>query len=137
MSRTMTNLSMRTPEAGDLLERRAEPRQRTCGDLWMIDPDDSTVFRCRCVDLSESGLRLRAPLGYGIRKGRRYELCSHLHDRTHGPQLGFAVSRWATVVRSRMLPDETDDCVDVGLRLDHSRRTATSPFTLLAPSGRV
>jgi len=55
-----------SPVVPPVYERRCEPRDLVDCDLWMIDHHGSTVLRCRCVEASPSGMRLRVPLGYGI-----------------------------------------------------------------------
>lgn len=105
-------------------ERRGEPRSDAAGNLWMIDHQGATVFRCACLDMSPHGMRLRVPLGYGVAEGQRYELRSHLPGRTPISVLGVIGSRWGTVARTRVCVD--GDCLDVGLVLD------TSPAPLRA-----
>jgi hypothetical protein len=105
-------------ELGTLAEHRCESRALVGCDLWMIDHYGSTVLRCRCVDVSNGGMRLRVPLGYGVAEGQRYELRSHLTESPPPSSLGLMASRWATVVRTRLCLDEGDDHLDVGLILD-------------------
>ena len=87
-------------------------------DLWMIDHHGSTVLRCRCMEVSKNGMRLRVPLGYGVAEGQRYELRSHLPGTPSRTTLGLVGSRWATVVRTQLCLDENEDHVDVGVVLD-------------------
>lgn len=109
-------LSNRPP----VLERRSETRQPMVCDLWMIDHHGSTVLRCRCVEVSENGMRLRVPLGYGVAEGQRYELRSHPPGAHTPTPLGLVGSRWATVVRTQMLLGENnEDYLEVGVVLDH------------------
>ncbi len=104
-------------EGAHLHDRRFEPRQAVAADLWMIDHHGSTVLRCRCLEASDNGMRLRVPLGYGVAEGQRYELRSHLPGGPSGG-LGLVVSRWATVVRTELRVGQGDDHVDVGVVLD-------------------
>jgi hypothetical protein len=108
------------PQVAGLADRRIEPRQAVSCDLWMIDHHGSTVLRCRCIDSSPTGMRLRVPLGYGVAEGQRYELRSHLPDTPCPVTLGLVGSRWATVVRTQLLLGEHEDYLDVGVVLDHS-----------------
>lgn len=115
--------------AGCIVERRFEPRQPVSCDLWMIDHFGSTVLRCRCVETSANGMRLRVPLGYGVADGQRYELRSHLPGTRAGATLGLVGSRWATVVRSKLHIEDAADHLDVGVVLDEiapRRKDATS-----------
>lgn len=101
-------------------ERRFEPRRPVTCDLWMIDHYGSTVLRCRCIEVSKNGMRLRVPLGYGVAEGQRYELRSHLPGALSETSLGLVGSRWATVVRTQVLLDENEDYLDVGVVIDHA-----------------
>jgi hypothetical protein len=106
------------PQVAGLADRRIEPRQAVSCDLWMIDHHGSTVLRCRCIDSSPTGMRLRVPLGYGVAEGQRYELRSHLPDTPCPVTLGLVGSRWATVVRAQLCLGENEDHLDVGVVLD-------------------
>jgi hypothetical protein len=101
-------------------DRRDEPRRSEDCELWMIDHYGSTVLRCHCLEVSNNGMRLRVPLGYGVAEGQRYELRSHLPGARPSTPLGLIGSRWATVVRTTLLVGENDDHVEVGVVLDHS-----------------
>ena len=81
-------------------DRRMEPREPTIGCLWMIGNHSSNILRCRCVDISRKGMRLRVPLGYGIQEGQRYELTSHLPGQSAPPGLGLMFNRRAQVIRT-------------------------------------
>lgn len=107
-------------DVSGIVERRFEPRQPVSCDLWMIDHFGSTVLRCRCIETSQSGMRLRVPLGYGVADGQRYELRSHLPGTPTGSTLGLIGSRWATVVRSKLCLEQADDYLDVGVILDET-----------------
>ncbi len=99
-------------------ERRLETRERLRADLWMVDHNGTTVLRCRCVDASEHGLRLRVPLGYGVAEGQRYELRSHLPGVAPTPGFGIVGQRWATVVRTLIQVGFGEDHLEVGVVLD-------------------
>lgn len=104
-------------------ERRTELREPVIGCLWMIDSLTSTILRCRCVDVSPGGMRLRVPVGYGIREGQRYELTSHLPGQSSPPGLGLMVSRRAEVVRTQIVSVEDDYGLDVGVALAPAHET--------------
>jgi hypothetical protein len=108
------------PSSTSVAERRCEARRSVSCDLWMIDHYGSTVLRCHCTDVSKNGMRLRVPLGYGVAEGQRYELRSHLPGMMPKTSWGFIGTRWATVVRTQVLLDESEDYLDVGVLLDHS-----------------
>jgi hypothetical protein len=106
------------PDIAVDVDRRLEPRQVITCDLWMIDHHGSTVLRCRCLEASHTGMRLRVPLGYGVAEGQRYELRSHLPGTPCSVTLGLVGSRWATVVRTQLCLGDQEDHVDVGVVLD-------------------
>ena len=110
-----------TPTQPSAAERRTESREPVVGCLWMIDSHSSTILRCRCIDVSSKGMRLRVPLGYGVRQGQRYELTSHLPGQSSPPGLGLMVSRRAEVVRTQIVPSKDEYDVDVGVALAASR----------------
>ena len=91
----------------------AESRSELACELWMLDHDGSTVLRCRCLESTSSGLRLRVPLGYGVGVGQRYEVRSHLPGQR--PTAGASVigSAWITIVHLRILLTEDADHLDV------------------------
>ncbi len=105
-------------EVPPVRERRSEPRQGVGACLWMIDHHGSTMLPCRCIDMSQNGMRLRVPLGYGVAEGQRYELRSHPRGVTPMSSLGVMASRWATVVRTEVHIGGSDDHLDVGVVLD-------------------
>jgi hypothetical protein len=108
-----------------LVERRSEPREAALADLWMVTPQDATVLRCRCVDRSGSGMRLRVPLGYGVHEGQRYELCSHPPGSQTAPALGLRVCRDATVMWTKIVLHGDEHHLDVGVRLESEEQVFT------------
>ena len=105
-------------------ERRFEPRRPVVCELWMIDHYGSTVLPCRCVEISNNGMRLQVPLGYGVAEGQRYELRSHRPGSCSATSLGLVGSRWATVIRTQLLLEDNEDHLDVGVVLDHAEALA-------------
>jgi hypothetical protein len=114
-----------SPVVPPVYERRCEPRDLVDCDLWMIDHHGSTVLRCRCVEASPSGMRLRVPLGYGVAEGQRYELRSHLPGARSTSPFGVIGSRWATVVRTRLCIEGGEDHIDAGVVLDTAEASLT------------
>lgn len=107
-------------------ERRAEPREPVAGCLWMIDSQSSTILRCRCVEVSQNGMRLRVPAGYGVRVGQRYQLTSHLPGQSAPPGMGLTLSRRAEVIRMRSLQSDDEYDTEVGVALSPSRAPAAA-----------
>jgi hypothetical protein len=99
-------------------DRRFESREPVNCDLWMVDHAGATVLRCRCLDASDSGMRLRAPLGYGVAEGQRYELRSHLPGTTPSSGFGLVGRRWATVIRTQIHVGAGEDHLEVGVVLE-------------------
>jgi hypothetical protein len=95
----------------------------------MIDHYGATVLRCRCLEMSRNGMRLRVPLGYGVAEGQRYELRSHLPGERGRTSLGLTGSRWATVVRTQLFLDGNDDHLDVGVVLDTAGQLTPLPVS--------
>ena len=125
---TMRNMPQPAAGAADasgIIERRFESRQPIGCDLWMIDHHGSTVLRCRCLEISPNGMRLRMPLGYGVADGQRYELRSHLPGSRSTATLGLIGSRWATVVRTQLRLEGDEDHLDVGVVLDSTEAVPT------------
>lgn len=107
----------RVPHA---LDRRSEIRSSLNADLWMIDHHGATVLRCHCLDVSENGMRLRVPLGYGVCEGQEYELRSHLPGCTPTFAFNAFSQRWATVVRTQIHVGGDEDFLEIGVALrDH------------------
>lgn len=121
----MTHLTPQTVSADPVaethpvaVERRLEPRAATHADLWMVDHQGATILRCQCVDISESGMRLRVPLGYGVVEGQRYEIRSRAGGYAQMLGINDMRRRWATVVRARVHFGSTDDHLEIGVVLD-------------------
>jgi hypothetical protein len=101
-----------------LVDRRNHAREQNPFDVWLIDHSGSTILHCKCLDSSSNGLFVRAPLGYAIAEGRRYEVSSHPPQESHWPGFDFVKSRTGTVVRTEMHVNEGAHYVGVGIRLD-------------------
>lgn len=108
-------------------ERRREKRETVIGHLWLVDQQGSTVVRCRCLDMSPSGLRVQAPLGYGLGAGRTYRLCSHPPGSSAPTGLGLQISRPGTVVRADVLTAAAGDTIELGIELAPRRDTEVTP----------
>jgi hypothetical protein len=106
-----------SPPTGPARDRRAEAREPVGGCLWMIDTHSSTILRCRCMDLSPSGMRLRVPGACDLRAGQQYELTSHLPGQSAPPGLGLMLTRRAEVIRTQHVPAEDSYDLDVGVAL--------------------
>lgn len=121
-------------DAGPAPDRRRSPREPAVGNLWLIDNHTSTILRGRCVDVSQHGIRMRVPVGYGVQPGQQYELCSHLPGQSAPPGLGLSISRRASVVWTRVLTDHEEGDIEIGLELAPRRLAQVS--TPLAAASR-
>ncbi len=113
-------------------ERRREKRESVIGHLWLVDPQGRAVVRCRCLDMSPNGIRVRAPLGYGLGTGRTYQLCSHPPGSSQPSGLGLQISRPGTVVRADVLTAEAGDTIELGIELSPQRDAQLSPLSAAA-----
>lgn len=106
-------------EAGSVIGERREGVRREAG-FWagLITLDGREVLRCRADNISEGGMHLSAPIGYGFAVGQRYEVLVG-RDDDGARQSGFlGEGHYATVVRTEFLIDDDGDAVGVGLRFD-------------------
>ena len=115
------------PAVPFVTERRLESREPLRCDLWMVDHNGATILRCRCLDLSENGMCLRAPLGYGVAEGQRYEIRSSLPGSAVPHTFGLIGRRWATVVRTRLVVGSGEDHLEVGVVLDPADGVVRQP----------
>lgn len=114
---------LNSPSQAMVGERRSEVREQVVGCLWIIDNHTSTIMRCRCVDASNNGMRLRVPMGYSLREGQSYELTSHLPGQSSPPGMGLMLNRRARVVRTQMVTAEDEYDTEVGVTLTSSGKT--------------
>lgn len=99
-------------------ERREGVRREAGFWAGLVTLAGSEVLRCKPDNVSEGGLHLTAPVGYGFAVGQRYEV---LVGRGEGSteQGGFlGEGHYATVVRTEFLINDQGDGVGVGLRFD-------------------
>lgn len=105
------------PDVGN--DRRREPRENIPADLWMVDHAGETILKCRCNEVSEHGMRLSVPVGYGIAEGQRYELRSRMPGAGSADRGGFLDrSRWVRVVRTAVRLDGAFGTIDIGVTFD-------------------
>jgi hypothetical protein len=99
-------------------ESRRKPRQATRFEVLMTDPgwwetENPLPIRGECRNVSENGLYVVAPIGYGLAAGQRYVF--HLDSSAgHDAQ----VSRYGTIVRTEVLLGKSDDWVGLGVHFD-------------------
>jgi len=111
-----------TPGAGCKLrsDQRDYARRKLQCELWLIDAGAAAVFRCKTEDISDAGLLARAPVGYGIAVGQRYELriapdlTTPVKTAHMAPSLGYG-----TVTRTKLhVGDGGEDVVRFAVRFD-------------------
>jgi hypothetical protein len=54
-------------------DRRDYSRRPMEFDLWLIDGDSQAVLRCKTDNVSDAGLHVTAPIGFGLAVGQRFE----------------------------------------------------------------
>lgn len=96
-------------------DRRASTRVPVRGTVWLVDPAGHELTRAEIGDVSDEGVRMNVPLGYGFAEGQNYEL------RVNGPgtrpaAFGLRTSRWAEVVRTRITFVKPEGELELGLR---------------------
>lgn len=95
---------------------RAGATQPICnGPVWLINHPGGTVLRCVVLNTSNDGVRLRAPLGYGIAEGQAYELSAHLPGEFESPEAGAGTRVNVVVTRAKTADAIDDPYVEVEL----------------------
>jgi len=100
--------------------RREYSRRQIECDLWLIDGPSQSVLRCKTDNLSDAGLHVTAPIGYGLAVGQRFEA------RIAPPRVSSAMSAhlasslgYATVVRTEIkVGEDGGDRVGCALQFD-------------------
>jgi hypothetical protein len=54
-------------------DRREYNRRRAEFDLWLIDANSQSVLRCKTDNVSDAGMHVTAPIGFGLAVGQRFE----------------------------------------------------------------
>ena len=99
-------------------ERRDGVRREAGFWAGLITLEGCEVLRCLADNISEGGMHLTAPVGYGFAVGQRYEVLVGRGEEGagHGGLLGEG--HYATIVRTEFLMNDQGDQVGVGLRFD-------------------
>jgi hypothetical protein len=101
-------------------ERRRWPRNIPPISTTLRTLAGIEIPACPTDNLSEGGMRLTVPIGFGVAVGQRYEVLLHPAGAEPGMADLVGQERYGTVVRTEiMLASEgDDDRVGVGLRFD-------------------
>lgn len=84
---------------------------------YLLGPDGTSVGPCRTSDLSELGLRLRAPVACGVGVGQRYEISIRPVENSEDELAGEG--HYVTVVQTCFLGQaDRECCLQVGVRFD-------------------
>jgi hypothetical protein len=89
-------------------------------DLWLIDGAAQAVLRCKTDNVSDAGLHVVAPLGFGLAVGQRFEV-RMAAPHTSGPMSSNLADSlgYATVIRTQIkVGDHRPDRVGCALRFD-------------------
>lgn len=98
-------------------ERRACSRADHQWEVTLVRDDGATIGPYRSDNISESGLHVTVPVGYGLAVGQRYEVLIQKPATSRG-NCGFDDGIYATVVRTQFKAGGDQHCIGVGLRLD-------------------
>lgn len=82
-------------------DRRSHPRQALDHEIWLLDPMTLMVFRCRALNISETGLLASAPASFGLAVGQRYEVRIAPHVSNQLARHQTVSLGYVTVIRSR------------------------------------
>lgn len=101
-------------------EQREYSRRPVACDVWLIDGASQYVLRCKTDDISDAGLHLTAPIGFGLAIGQRFEA------RIAAPQMSGPMSAhlasslgYATVIRTEIkVGDQRPDRVGCAMQFD-------------------
>ena len=98
-------------------ERRCAPRQHSPVSATLRTLRGAEVIDCPADNISEGGLRITAPIGFGLAVGQRFEVMLRGAERL-GDLIGDG--HYATVVRTEIVLDRgaCQDRLGVGLRFD-------------------
>lgn len=55
------------------VDRREYNRRGAELDLWLIDANSQSVLRCKTDNVSDAGMHITAPIGFGLAVGQRFE----------------------------------------------------------------
>ena len=89
-------------------------------DVWLIDGESQYVLRCRTDDVSDAGLHVTAPIGFGLAIGQRFE-ARIATPHVAGPMSAHLASSlgYATVIRTAIkVGDHRPDRVGCALQFD-------------------
>lgn len=101
-------------------DHREYARRPVHCDVWLIDAASQCVLRCKTDDVSDAGLHVTAPLGYGLAVGQRFETrIAGVPVAAPGPtHLGSSLG-YATVIRTEIKVGERhSDRVCCALQFD-------------------
>ncbi|MCG3131077.1 MAG: hypothetical protein FLDDKLPJ_01852 [Phycisphaerae bacterium] len=98
-------------------ERRTCSRADQRWDVTLVRDDGAAIGPYKSDNISESGLHVTVPVGYGLAVGQRYEVLIR-ESASSGGNCGFDDGIYATVVRTQVKAGGDQHCVGVGLRLD-------------------
>jgi hypothetical protein len=99
-------------------ECRRKPRRAVQSEVLMTDPgwwetENPLPIRGEARNVSDNGMYVIAPIGYGLAVGQRYVFHVGASDEHNG-----RASHYGTIVRTEVLLGRDDDRVGLGVRLD-------------------
>ncbi len=108
------------PGQTDRRDQREYTRRRIRCDVWLVEVASQAVLRCKTDDISDAGLRVTAPVGFGLAVGQRYEVRIAGHHPHSAVSVHLARSLgYGTVVRTEIkVSDERSDRIGCAVRFD-------------------
>jgi len=107
-----------TLQANRVEDQRSSDRQGRILQAMLVRSDGAKVGPCATDNLSEGGLHLTAPVGYGLAVGQRYEVMLIASETGSDRAEMVNEGHFATVVRTCIHTTKEVDHVSVGLRFD-------------------
>lgn len=117
---TTYDVAMRARILDSIEERRCAPRLRDPVAATLRPLGGTQAITCPADNISEGGMRITAPIGFGLAVGQRFEVILRGDDRGAVGSDLIGDGHYATVVRTEIVLDRgnRDDRVGVGLRFD-------------------
>ena len=113
-------VALRAQILDSIEERRCAPRLRNPIAATLRPLGGTQSIDCPADNISEGGMRITAPIGFGLAVGQRFEVILRGDERGSPGNDLIGDGHYATVVRTEILLTRgaRDDRVGVGLRFD-------------------
>lgn len=115
------DLAKRAHILDSIEERRAAPREAHTVSATLRSLQGTEILDCPADNISEGGMRITAPIGFGLAVGQRFEVILRGDQRADRGRDLIGDGHYATVVRTEIQLEKgqrTHDRLGVGLRFD-------------------